>query len=75
MAVDVFDRRGKPLREGVGELVCTKPWPAMTRGIWGDPDRYMATYWSRLQTSGCTATGRRSMQMATGSSTAAATTP
>ena len=32
---------------GVGELVCTKPWPAMTRGIWGDPDRYLATYWSR----------------------------
>ncbi len=47
MAVDVFDAAGKPLRRGVGELVCTKPWPAMTRGIWGDPDRYIATYWSR----------------------------
>ena len=47
MAVDVFDAAGKPLREGVGELVCTKPWPGMTRGIWGDPERYMATYWSR----------------------------
>jgi acetyl-CoA synthetase len=47
MAVDVFDAAGKPLRRGVGELVCTKPWPAMTRGIWGDPDRYLATYWSR----------------------------
>jgi acetyl-CoA synthetase len=47
MAVDVFDPDGKPLRQGVGELVCTKPWPAMTRGIWGDPDRYLATYWSR----------------------------
>jgi acetyl-CoA synthetase len=47
MAVDVFDPAGKPLRHGVGELVCTKPWPAMTRGIWGDPDRYLATYWSR----------------------------
>ena len=33
--------------QGVGELVCTKPWPAMTRGIWGDPERYLATYWSR----------------------------
>jgi acetyl-CoA synthetase len=31
----------------VGELVCTKPWPSMTRGIWGDPDRYLETYWSR----------------------------
>ena len=47
MAVDVFDSAGKPLRNGVGELVCTKPWPSMTRGIWGDPDRYLATYWSR----------------------------
>ncbi len=47
MAVDVFDAMGNPLREGVGELVCTKPWPGMTRGIWGDPDRYIATYWSR----------------------------
>jgi acetyl-CoA synthetase len=47
MAVDVFDEAGKPLRKGVGELVCTKPWPAMTRGVWGDPDRYIATYWAR----------------------------
>ncbi len=45
--VDVYGPDGKPLRDGVGELVCTKPWPGMTRGIWGDPDRYMATYWSR----------------------------
>jgi acetyl-CoA synthetase len=47
MAVDVFGPDGAPLRGGVGELVCTKPWPGMTRGIWGDPDRYIATYWSR----------------------------
>ena len=47
MAVDVYDPDGRPLRQGVGELVCTKPWPAMTRGIWGDPERYLATYWSR----------------------------
>ncbi len=47
MAVDVFGPDGTPLRGGVGELVCTKPWPGMTRGIWGDPDRYIATYWSR----------------------------
>ena len=31
----------------VGELVCTRPWPSMTRGIWNDPDRYLRTYWSR----------------------------
>ena len=49
MATDVFDTEGKPLRGGVGELVCTKPWPAMTRGFWNDPGgrRYLATYWSR----------------------------
>jgi acetyl-CoA synthetase len=47
MAVDVYDASGNSLREGVGELVCTKPWPGMTRGIWGDPERYISTYWSR----------------------------
>jgi acetyl-CoA synthetase len=47
MAVDVFDDDGKPLRGAVGELVCTKPWPGMTRGLWKDPQRYLDTYWSR----------------------------
>jgi acetyl-CoA synthetase len=47
MAVDVFDPNGKPLRGGVGELVCTAPWPGMTRGFWNDAARYLATYWSR----------------------------
>ena len=48
MAIDVFDPDGNHLPPGqVGELVCTKPWPGMTRGIWGDPDRYLETYWSR----------------------------
>ena len=47
MAVDVFDDDGRPLRGAVGELVCTKPWPGMTRGIRNDPERYLETYWSR----------------------------
>ena len=48
MAVDVWDDDGRPVRDGgVGELVCTAPWPGMTRGVWGDPERYLATYWSR----------------------------
>jgi acetyl-CoA synthetase len=47
MAVDVYDDDGRPVREEVGELVCTKPWPGMTRGIWRDPQRYLETYWSR----------------------------
>ncbi|MCS7197136.1 MAG: AMP-binding protein [Candidatus Bipolaricaulota bacterium] len=47
MDIDVFDAEGRPLRGGVGELVCKKPWPGMTRGIWKDPERYLQTYWSR----------------------------
>ncbi|MBX3312985.1 MAG: AMP-binding protein [Actinobacteria bacterium] len=47
MAVDVFDDDGKPVRGEVGELVCTKPWPGMTRGLWQASDRYLDTYWSR----------------------------
>jgi len=47
LAVDVFDDNGKPLRGAVGELVCTAPWPGMTRGIYKDPKRYLDTYWSR----------------------------
>jgi acetyl-CoA synthetase len=46
MDVDVFDSSGEPVRGEVGELVCKQPWPAMTRGIWGDPERYIDTYWS-----------------------------
>ena len=36
-----------PLGEG-GYLVLKKPWPAMLRGIYGDPERYKATYWSKF---------------------------
>lgn len=48
MAMDIFDPDGKRTGVGeVGELVCTKPWPAQTRGFWGSADRYLSTYWSR----------------------------
>jgi acetyl-CoA synthetase len=47
MAIDVFDENGQPLRDAVGELVCTKPWPGMTRGLYRDPERYLEVYWSR----------------------------
>jgi acetyl-CoA synthetase len=46
MDVDVFDTDGKPVRGELGELVCRQPWPAMTRGVWGDPERYVESYWS-----------------------------
>jgi acetyl-CoA synthetase len=46
MAVDVYDDAGRPVRGEVGELVCTRPWPGMTRGLYQDPERYLETYWS-----------------------------
>ena len=46
--IDVFDDTGRSLRGEVGELVCKRPWPGMTRGIWGDPERYLDTYWRRF---------------------------
>jgi acetyl-CoA synthetase len=46
--MDVFDEQGRPLRGEVGELVCRRAWPGMTRGIWGDPERYLETYWRRF---------------------------
>jgi acetyl-CoA synthetase len=46
MDVDVFGPDGKPVRGQLGELICRQPWPAMTRGVWGDPDRYIESYWS-----------------------------
>jgi acetyl-CoA synthetase len=48
IAADVVDERGASLRGAVGELVIRKPWPGMTRGFWRDPDKYVATYWSRF---------------------------
>ena len=45
---DVVDERGEPVPPGEGGyLVLKKPWPAMLRGIYGDPERYASTYWSR----------------------------
>jgi acetyl-CoA synthetase len=49
MAVDVYGDDGRPVGRGqVGELVCTAPWPSMTRGLFRDRERYLATYWSRF---------------------------
>jgi acetyl-CoA synthetase len=47
MATEVVDESGAPVRGKTGYLVCTRPAPSMTRGIWGDPERYLETYWSR----------------------------
>jgi len=49
IGMDVVDDLGKSVPNGSGGyLVLTKPWPAMLRGIWGDPERYKETYWSRF---------------------------
>jgi acetyl-CoA synthetase len=47
MDIDVWDENGKPLRGEVGYLVCKKPAPSMTRGLWKDPDKYIEAYWSK----------------------------
>ena len=49
MDVDVFDAQGGSLRGAVGELVCKQPWPAMTRGVYRDPARYLESYWSMYE--------------------------
>jgi acetyl-CoA synthetase len=48
VVADVVDEAGAsvPLGGG-GYLVLERPWPAMLRGIYGDPERYEQTYWSR----------------------------
>jgi acetyl-CoA synthetase len=46
--MDVVDAQGHSLRGEVGELVCRRPWPGMTRGVWRDPERYLETYWRRF---------------------------
>ena len=47
MAADVVDADGNSVRGQVGELVIRAPWIGMTRGFWGDRQRYFDTYWSR----------------------------
>ena len=48
ISAKVVDDEGVPVQPGSGGyLVLTQPWPAMLRGIWGDNERYVETYWSR----------------------------
>jgi acetyl-CoA synthetase len=48
ISAEVVDEEGQRVEGGGGYLTLTRPWPAMLRGIWGDPDRYRDTYWSRF---------------------------
>lgn len=49
MDADVVDEHGEPVRGKVGELVVRKPWIGMTRGFLNDRDRYLGTYWNRIE--------------------------
>ena len=47
--IKILDDDGKELgREEPGLLTITEPWPSMLRGIWGDPERFKETYWSKF---------------------------
>jgi acetyl-CoA synthetase len=47
ISAEVVDEVGNTVALGGGYLTLTRPWPGMLRGIWGDPERYQETYWSR----------------------------
>jgi len=49
ISAEVVDDEAKAVGNGRGGyLVLTQPWPSMMRGIWGEPERYKETYWSRF---------------------------
>jgi len=61
----VVTRQGEPVPAGSGGLlVIRKPWPAMARTVYGDPERYQKTYWSDVP--GCYFTGDGARQDADG---------
>ncbi|GAA2057999.1 acetate--CoA ligase [Leifsonia soli] len=49
ISIDILDETGTPVgKDQGGLLVVTEPWPSMLRGIWGDPERFTETYWSKF---------------------------
>ncbi len=49
IGAEVVDESGTRIDVGGGYLTLTDPWPGMLRGIWGDPERYLKTYWSTYE--------------------------
>ena len=48
---EILDAEGNPVGPGGGGyLVVKRPWPSMLRGVYGDPERFIDTYWSRYDT-------------------------
>ncbi|MGF3056917.1 acetate--CoA ligase [Microbacterium sp. YY-01] len=53
ISIDVLDEAGAAVGNGNGGLlVITEPWPAMLRGVWGDPERFKETYWEKFAQQG-----------------------
>ncbi|MEI8160707.1 MAG: acetate--CoA ligase [Actinomycetes bacterium] len=48
IGAEVVDEKGNVITHGGGYLTLTHPWPGMLRGIWGDPERFQETYWSKF---------------------------
>ena len=49
ITAQIIDNEANVLGNGqAGYLILTEPWPSMLRGIWGEPERYAETYWSRF---------------------------
>jgi acetyl-CoA synthetase len=48
IVAEVVDDKGEPVKIGKGFLVLSRPWPAMLRTIYGNPERFKAGYWSRF---------------------------
>jgi acetyl-CoA synthetase len=47
ISAEIRDAHGKRVETGGGLLALTRPWPSMLRGIYGDPERFVKTYFSR----------------------------
>ncbi len=47
VSAEIRDQKGQRLERGGGLLTLTKPWPAMLRGVYGDPERFVKQYWSQ----------------------------
>jgi acetyl-CoA synthetase len=47
ISAEVRTQDGSPVKQGGGLLTLTRPWPSMLRGIYGDRERFIETYWNR----------------------------
>ena len=49
ISIGIVDESGVPVQDTVaGYLTIDEPWPSMLRGVWGDPERFKETYWSKF---------------------------